>query len=47
MERVTDLMALHHGVKMKHVQGEDRRLIQARKDVDAVLAKLSKVNERA
>ena len=40
MERAMDLMELHHGVKMKHVHGEDRGLIQARKDVDAVLAKL-------
>ncbi|KAL8944163.1 MAG: hypothetical protein Q9216_000587 [Gyalolechia sp. 2 TL-2023] len=47
MERAMDLMALHHGVKMKHVQGENRELVQARKDVDAVLAKLSKFDERA
>lgn len=41
-----DLMELHHGFKMKHVQGEDRGLMQARRDVDAVLAKLSKFDER-
>ncbi|KAL8829039.1 MAG: hypothetical protein Q9170_006341 [Blastenia crenularia] len=40
MQRATDLMELHYGVKMKHVQGEDRGLMQARRDVDAVLAKL-------
>ncbi|KAI4247746.1 MAG: hypothetical protein L6R40_001332 [Gallowayella cf. fulva] len=40
MQRAMDLMELHRGVKMKHVQGEDQELIQARKHVDAVLAKL-------
>ncbi|KAL9604819.1 MAG: hypothetical protein Q9219_000267 [cf. Caloplaca sp. 3 TL-2023] len=40
MDRAMDLMELHHEVKMKHVQGEDRGLMQARKDVNAVLAKL-------
>lgn len=35
-------MELHHGVKMKHVRGEDQGLMQARKDVEAVLARLEK-----
>lgn len=45
MERAMDLMELHHGVKMKHVQGEDKGLMQARRDVDAVLAKLAQVRK--
>lgn len=40
MQRALDLLELHHGVKMKHVQGEDRGLTQARKEVDTVLASL-------
>lgn len=40
MQRALDLMELHNGVKMKHVQGENQGLMQARKDVDTVLAKL-------
>lgn len=46
MERAMDLMELHYGVKVKHVQREDNRLIQARKDVDAVLAELNTIDER-
>ncbi|KAL8871856.1 MAG: hypothetical protein Q9174_002399 [Haloplaca sp. 1 TL-2023] len=42
MKRALDLMELHHGVKMKHVHGEDQGLMQARRNVDAVLAKLEK-----
>ncbi|KAI4125545.1 MAG: hypothetical protein LQ338_004193 [Usnochroma carphineum] len=42
MQRAIDLMELHHGVKMKHVRGEDQGLMQARKDVEAVLARLEK-----
>lgn len=42
MGRAMDLMGLHHWVKLKHVQGEDQGLMQARRDVDAVLAKLEK-----
>ncbi|KAL8695947.1 MAG: hypothetical protein Q9224_003060, partial [Gallowayella concinna] len=40
MQRATDLMELHHGVKVKHVQGADEGLVQAWRDVDAVLAEL-------
>lgn len=40
MQRATDLMELHHGVKLKHVRGEDQGLTQARRDVDNVLAQL-------
>ncbi|KAL8820138.1 MAG: hypothetical protein Q9223_001588 [Gallowayella weberi] len=40
MERATDLMELHHAVKVRHIQGADEGLMQARRDVDAVLAKL-------
>ncbi|KAL8781592.1 MAG: hypothetical protein Q9213_005942 [Squamulea squamosa] len=42
MERAMDLMELHQGVKMKYARGEDQDLMQARKDVDAVLAELEK-----
>ena len=42
MKRAMDLMELHHGVKMKQVHGEDQGLMQARRNVDAVLAKLEK-----
>ncbi|KAL8922057.1 MAG: hypothetical protein Q9208_005367 [Pyrenodesmia sp. 3 TL-2023] len=45
MQRAMDLMELHHGVKMKHVQGEDRGLKQSRRDVDTVLAKLEKMTD--
>lgn len=40
MQRAMDLVELHYGVKMKHVQGEDAALRQARRQVDAVLEKL-------
>lgn len=40
MERAIDLVELHYGVKMKHMQGEDAKLMQARRDVDMVLEKL-------
>ncbi len=40
MQRATDLVELHYGVKMKHMQGEDAGLRQARKEVDMVLEKL-------
>ncbi|KAL8734772.1 MAG: hypothetical protein Q9181_003057 [Wetmoreana brouardii] len=42
MQRAMDLMELHHGVKLKHIRGEDQGLMQARRDVDAVLAKLER-----
>ena len=40
MQRATDLLELHYGVKTKHMQGEDAALRQARRDVDMVLEKL-------
>ena len=40
MQRAIDLVDLHYGVKMKHAQGEDAALRQARKEVDMVLEKL-------
>ena len=40
MQRAIDLMDLHYGVKMKHVQGEDAGLTQARKKVDVILERL-------
>lgn len=40
MQRATDLVELHYGVKMKHMQGEDAGLRQARSEVDMVLEKL-------
>ena len=40
MQRAIDLVELHYGVKMKHMQGEDAALRQARREVDKVLEKL-------
>ena len=40
MQRAMDLVELHYGVKMNHVQGEDAGLKEARKDVEAVLTRL-------
>lgn len=40
MQRVTDLVELHYGVKMMHIQGENAGLRQARREVDVVLEKL-------
>lgn len=45
MQRAMDLVELHYGVKMKHVQeggGEDAALREARRRVDGVLEKLGK-----
>ncbi|KAL9127298.1 MAG: hypothetical protein Q9217_003785 [Psora testacea] len=42
MQRATDLVSLHYGVKMKHKQGDDEGLEQARRDVDSVLKDLKK-----
>ncbi|KAI4227860.1 MAG: hypothetical protein L6R36_002083 [Xanthoria steineri] len=48
LERALDLIELHQGVKMTHVQGQDQGLTQARRDVDAVLAELEELDaERA
>jgi hypothetical protein len=40
MQRATDLVELHYGVKMNHIQGEGAELKQARLDVDRVLQTL-------
>ena len=40
MKRVTDLVGLHYGVKVKYNQGEDPGLKKARTDVERVLEKL-------
>lgn len=42
MQRVTDLLELHQVVKVKHVQGDDEGLKQARRDVDKVLRRLER-----
>ena len=44
MERAMDLIELHQGVKMTHVRGQDHGLTQARKEVDAVLAELERLD---
>ena len=41
MQRAIDLVDLHYGVKVKHAQGEDAALRQARREVDTVLEKLA------
>ena len=40
MQRATDLVELHYGVKVKHARGLDSGLLQARRDVDRVLESL-------
>ena len=42
MQRATDLVELHYEVKVKHAQGLDHRLVQARRDVQGVLDDLRK-----
>ncbi|KAL8796724.1 MAG: hypothetical protein Q9195_001114 [Heterodermia aff. obscurata] len=42
MQRATDLVELHYEVKVKHAQGLDDRLVQARRDVDRALEDLRK-----
>ncbi|KAL9625905.1 MAG: hypothetical protein Q9204_007744, partial [Flavoplaca sp. TL-2023a] len=44
MERAMDLIELHQGVKMTHLRGQDHGLAQARKEVDAVLAELERLD---
>lgn len=38
--RATYLLELHYGFKMKHVRGEEKGLVYARKEVDGVLEML-------
>lgn len=40
MQRATDLVELHYGVKVKHASGIDRELMEARRDVEAVMERL-------
>ena len=40
VQRATDLVDLHYGVKVKHVQGDGGDLRRARNDVDVVLSQL-------
>lgn len=42
MRRAMDLVELHYGVKMNHLQAGDAELKQARMDVDRVLEKLER-----
>lgn len=42
MQRAIDLVELHHGVKMSHMEGEDAGLRLARRDVDRVLEELDR-----
>lgn len=39
--RAIDLLELHYGVKIKHVRGEEKGLIHARKEVEGVLEMLN------
>ncbi len=47
MQRATDLVELHYGVKMNHMQGEGAELKQARMDVDRALKTLEGKDSRA
>ncbi|KAG8526934.1 uncharacterized protein KY384_008363 [Bacidia gigantensis] len=40
IRRVRDLLELHYGVKVKHQQGDDEGLRQARVEVEVVLREL-------
>ena len=40
MQRATDLVELHYGVKVKHAQGLDPGLVKARRDVERVIGRL-------
>lgn len=46
MQRATDLVELHYGVKIKHSQGEDAGLRRARREVDMLLEKLGGSNSK-
>ena len=46
MQRATDLVELHYNAKMKHVQGEDAGLKQARGEVERVLEELEMKRSR-
>jgi len=40
MQRATDLVELHYGVKVKHVSGIDRKLVEARREVEEAMKRL-------
>ncbi len=40
MQRATDLVELHYGVKVKHASGIDKELVEARRDVEGVMERL-------
>ena len=42
MQRATDLLDLHYGLKMGYKQGDDMNLSQARRQVERVLKGLEK-----
>lgn len=45
LQRAVDLMDLHYGLKMKHVQSLDRGLQKARFEVDGALQRLKENNK--
>ena len=40
MQRATNIVELHYGIKVKHIQGDNAGLREARREVDRVLEKL-------
>ncbi|KAL8745643.1 MAG: hypothetical protein Q9190_002247 [Brigantiaea leucoxantha] len=40
MQRAIDLVELHYGLKVKHMNGEDQGLTLARRNVDFIINKL-------
>ncbi len=40
MQRATDLVELHYGVKVKYAGGLDRELVEARREVEGVMDRL-------
>ena len=46
IQRATDLVELHYGVKMNHMQDENLGLKQARGNVSRVLEKLERAQRR-
>ena len=43
MQRATDLVELHYGVKVKHAQGLDKGLVEARRSVEGVMERLTQM----
>lgn len=46
MQRATDLMELHYGVKVKHAGGIDSELVEARRAVEGVMERLSQAERK-